>query len=673
MTSFSSAAVLLSLSATAFSTLAATPNASILPGPAFPVFATPMALKGACDSGLTAAQAKLKQLERRRVDKAWLAAFDAFNGQVEDLSGPATFLSAVHPDKALRDASEACELRWNDFFSSLGQNERLFQAAKRIQPADTIDGELRRTLLEGFEDAGVGLPKAERARAKQLLDKINELGQVFERNIRDAKVRVTFTEAELRGVPEAFLKNAKRDANGRVELGVDYPSYDPVMHAAEDGAARERMMRAKNNEGGEANLKLLAEIAQLRKEYAALFGVNSYAEFVVRRRMAKSPAQVQRFLGEVKAAVQTREVRELEELRAAKATHLKLPLADVKLERWDASFYTERVRRERYSVDQETFRPYFPPEQSLQFAMRLVEKLMGVKYERVQGVTTWHPEVQAYAVRDASSGIASGKPIAALYVDLYPRDGKYNHAAVWSFRNGSVAAQRVPQAALVVNFDRKGLTLNELETLLHELGHAVHNNLSATRYSQQAGTQVLRDFVEAPSQMLEEWAYDKNVLKLFAEVCPDCKPVPDALLAQANTARRFGQGIREARQHLYASYDLALYSEGSNDDKTREPMALWANMEGATPLGHVKGTMFPAGFSHIASGYAAGYYGYLWSLVLATDMRTAFAADKLDAKVGQRYRQAVLGQGSQKLPSQLVKDFLGREFSSKAFFEELSK
>ncbi len=665
MTTFSLAAASLCLTAAALSATAATTPSSGLPGPAFPSFASPEALKAACDSGLASAQAKLKQLERRRPDKAWLPAFDAFNAHIEDVANPATFLSAVHPDKGLRDASEACELRWNDFFSTLGQNERLFQAAKRIKATDAVDGELRRTMLEGFEDAGVGLPPAQRAKAKQLLDKVAELGQVFDRNIRDAKVRVTFTEAELRGVPDALLKSAKRDVNGRVELGVDYPSYDPVMQAAEDGAARERMMRAKTNEGGEANLKLLAEIAQLRKEYAALFGVNSYAEFVVRRRMARSPAEVQRFLGDVKAAVQVREKRELEELRAAKAAHLKLPLADVKLERWDASFYTERVRRERYTVDQETFRPYFPPEQSLQFAFRLVEKLMGVKYERVQGTSAWHPEVQAYKVSDA----ASGQPIASLYVDLYPRDGKYNHAAVWSLRNGSIAAKRTPLAALVVNFDRKGLTLNELETLLHELGHAVHNNLSATRHSQQAGTQVLRDFVEAPSQMLEAWVYDKNVLKLFAEVCPECKPVPDALLQQADTARRFGQGIREARQHLYASYDLALYSEGD----LREPMALWANMEGATPLGHVKGTMFPAGFSHIASGYAAGYYGYLWSLVLATDMRTAFAADKLDTKVGQRYRQIVLGQGSQKLPGVLVKDFLGREFNSKAFFEELSK
>jgi thimet oligopeptidase len=203
---------------------------------------------------------------------------------------------------------------------------------------------------------------------------------------------------------------------------------------------------------------------------------------------------------------------------------------------------------------------------------------------------------------------------------------------------------------------------------LHELGHSVHNNLSATRYTQQAGTSVQRDFVEAPSQMLEDWVYDKQVLKLFAEVCPACKPVPGALLDQAIAARHYGKGMYSSRQHLYAAYDLALYGAEPQD-----PMALWTRMESDTPLGHVPGTMFPAGFSHIAGGYSAGYYGYLWSLVVAMDLRTAFAANKLDAAVGQRYRRAVLGQGSQRPPEVLVRDFLGRDFNAKAFFDDLKR
>jgi thimet oligopeptidase len=221
---------------------------------------------------------------------------------------------------------------------------------------------------------------------------------------------------------------------------------------------------------------------------------------------------------------------------------------------------------------------------------------------------------------------------------------------------------------LVVNFDRLGLTLDELETLLHELGHAVHNNLSATRRAQQAGTSVMRDFVEAPSQMLEDWVLDKRVLKLFAEVCPSCTPVPDALMDQAVAASHYGKGVRASRQHLYASYDLALYGPELHD-----PMALWAQMEGDTLLGHVPGTMFPAGFAHIAGGYSAGYYGYLWSLVVAMDLRTAFAADKLDPAVGKRYRDLILANGSQRLPQALVHDFFGRDFNAKAFFDDLKR
>jgi len=637
------------------------------PGPDFPQFASADVLKAACDSSLVQANAQLRQVERRAANGQWLAAYDVFSANLEDLSNAMLFLSAVHPDKTLRDASEACELRWNDFSSSLGQNEKIYRTLRAIKPRDPADRLLQKTLLEAFDDAGVGLPPAQRARAKQLNDRIAELGQTFERNIRDANQKVAFTEAELQGVPLAVWQGAKRDADGRVLLGLDNVSYDPVVKSAESAAARERMWRAKNNEGGEANLTLLAEIARLRKDYASLQGAASWDEFVLRRRMAQTPARAIAFLAEVKSAVQQRELAELDELRQAKATHLKLAPEAVKVDRWDVSFYTERVRRARYAVDQEAFRAYFPPQQSLQFALRVIERLMGVRYQRIgedANPARWHPEVQTYAVSDA----ASGKPLGTLWVDLYPREGKYNHAAVWGLRSGSLAQQRASQAALVVNFNRQGLTLDEMETLLHELGHAVHNNLSATRRALQAGTSVKRDFVEAPSQMLEDWVLDKRVLKLFAEVCPSCTPVPDALMDQAVAASHYGKGVLAARQQLQASYDLALYGP-----ELRDPLALWAQMEGDTPLGHVPGTMFPARFSHIATNYSAGYYGYLWSLVVAMDLRTAFAADKLDAAVGKRYRDVILANGSQRLPQALVHDFLGRDFSAKAFFDDLKR
>ena len=197
----------------------------------------------------------------------------------------------------------------------------------------------------------------------------------------------------------------------------------------------------------------------------------------------------------------------------------------------------------------------------------------------------------------------------------------------------------------------------------------LHNNLSATRYTQQSDNYVQWDFGEAPSQMLEDWVYDKQVLKLFAEVCAACPPVPDEMIDKARVARDFGKGIRFGYQLLLSSYDLALYTR-----EAPEPLALWNEMEGATPLGGFAGTRLPAGFAHIASGgYPAGYYGYLWSLVVALDLRTAFGTDRLDPAVGARYRQTVLARGRERPPGELVRDFLGRETSSKAFFDDLAR
>jgi len=637
--------------------------APALPGPAFSAYVDVAALNAACDSGLAEAAGRVKALEGQPPDDVWLPAWDELNSFIEDVSSPIDFLVNVHPDKAMRDAAEACTLRWSGFGSTLGQNAILYRAAKALKPRDDIDLQFARFTIEGFEDAGVGLPEAQRARAKVLNDRIVDFAQQFDRRIRDADVKLAFSEEELAGVPAAAWKDKPRDPSGRVLLGLDYPSYVPVLESAERSATRERMWRAKQNEGGAENLRLLGEIAQMRREYARLFGLDSFADFQLRRRMAEDTAHTRAFLDSVKVAVAERERRDIDELRDAKAKHLGTPLASTQLDRWDVYFYTERVRRERYAVDQEAFRAYFPPEQSLEFVMKVAEKMLGVRHTRVPA-TLWHSDVRAYAVSD----LKTGAPMAALYVDLYPREGKYNHAAVWSIRHGSTRVQRAPQAALVVNLDRKGLTLEELETLLHEMGHALHNNLSATRYAGQAGTTVQRDFVEAPSQMLEDWVYDKRVLKLFAEVCPACKPVPDEMIDKAKVARDYGKGLAIARQWLYASYDLALYAGDAP-----EPMALWTKMEGATPLGTVPGTMFPAGFSHIASGYAAGYYGYLWSLVVALDLRTAFAADRLDPQVGARYRATVLSQGRQRPPRELVRNFLGRETNATAFFDDLKR
>jgi thimet oligopeptidase len=274
----------------------------------------------------------------------------------------------------------------------------------------------------------------------------------------------------------------------------------------------------------------------------------------------------------------------------------------------------------------------------------------------------WHPDVRYFDVTDAKSGAF----LSSFYLDLYPREGKYNHAAAFPVRGVSTLAKRTPQSVLVTNFNRQGLDHNEMETLLHEFGHVLHGILSKTDYNSHAGTSTRRDFVEAPSQMFEEWVRREQPLSLFAKVCPECPRLGLDDIARLEAARRYGQGIRYGRQWLLAAYDMSL----STDPKPS--LEVWTRMERATPLGHVEGTMLPAAFSHIAAHYAAGYYGYMWSEVMALDMLSVFSKDMLDPKVGRRYRDTILAQGGQVEPADMVRRFLGREPSSEAFFAEIT-
>jgi thimet oligopeptidase len=370
---------------------------------------------------------------------------------------------------------------------------------------------------------------------------------------------------------------------------------------------------------------------------------------------------VDKFLASVKDAVNDLEKKEIEELRVEKAKDLGTPLADTRMERWDLLYYQEKVRRERYNVDQEKLRAYFPSDKSVQFVFAVAQRLYGVKFNEVK-VPVWNPDVRYFDVLDA----ATGKFISGFYIDLYPRDGKYGHAAAFPLRGASTRTGRTPISALVANLDSNGLTQNELQTLMHEFGHVLHGVLSRVEYNPDAGTAVKNDFVEAPSQMFEEWARREQPLELFKQVCAECPHLTHDEIERLDAARRYGQGTLYARQWLYAAYDMSLSTN------PQPPLEVWKKFESATPLGYVDGTLFPASFSHIVSNYGAGYYGYMWSQVLALDMLTPFRKNMLDPVVGRRYRDTILANGGQEEEMALVKRFLGRAPSSDAFFAEIT-
>ena len=603
------------------------------------------------------ANVPLEQADARHVLDVW----DDASIVLEEAFGPISLLNSVHPDKDVRDACDVALVQESSFLTGVFQNEAFFERAGRVAPKSIAERELRKQLMEAFEDSGVSLPAEKRDRFKEISERLTELGQEFAKNIRENETRLRFTIDECRGMPQSWLDRVPRDEDGNVVVGFDYPDYVPFLMNAQDEEARRRYWIANTLRGTQRNLAVMDEIVALRKEIADLYGAPSYAHYVTKRRMVESPETVTKFLAEVRKVVTEAEIRDLGLLAELKGELTGVPIEEARIHRWDVAFYRERLRERRYAIDQEQLRKYFPTPATIEWMLDISATLYGIRFERAS-VPVWHEDVIYLDVLDA----ATGELVGGIYLDLYPRDGKYKHAAAWPVRGVSTRAGRKPVSVLVTNFNREGLTHDELETLLHEFGHVLHGVLSSTFYVGHAGTSVERDFVEAPSQMYEEWASRMESLSLLRNHCSGCPPIDQGLVDRLRAAKKFGAGIDYGRQLLYASFDMALSSE-----QPGRCLDIWSSMEAATPMGHVEGTQFPGTFEHIASGYAAGYYGYMWAKVIALDLVTAFGADIMNTDVGRRFRELILSRGSEEPARELVERFLGRPVASDAFFAHI--
>jgi thimet oligopeptidase len=599
----------------------------------------------------------LESADTQRILDAW----DDTAIVLEDAFGPISLLNSVHPDKEVRDACDVALVQESSFITGVFQNEAFYERVQRLAPKSIAERELRKHLLEAFEDSGVSLPAEKRDRFKEISERLTELGQEFAKNIRENETRLTFTPEECRGLPQSWLDRQQRDEAGNFVVGFDYPDYVPFLMNAHDEQARKRYWIANTLRGTDRNLDVLDEIVSLRKEIADLYGVPSYAHYVTKRRMVESPETVTSFLDDVRKVVTEAEIRDLGRLAELKAELTGLPVEQARINRWDVSYYRERLRERRYAIDQEQLRRYFPTPSTIEWMLDVSEQLYGVRFEKA-AVPAWHEDVMYLDVLDA----ATGDFVGGIYLDLYPRDGKYKHAAAWPVRGVSSRAGRKPISVLVTNFNREGLTHDELETLLHEFGHVLHGVLSNTYYAAHAGTSVERDFVEAPSQMYEEWASRMESLSLLRRHCSSCPEIDRSLVDRLRAAKKFGAGVDYGRQLLYASFDMALSSE-----QPGRALDVWKAMEGATPMGYVDGTQFPGTFEHIASGYAAGYYGYMWAKVIALDMVSTFGSDVMNNEIGRRFRELILSRGSEEPAREMVEKFLGRAVAGDAFFAHI--
>jgi len=619
-------------------------------------------VRSSSESALAAAGEQVARIHTAdRVLEAW----DDVATILEDAFGPISLLNSVHPDKSVRDACDVALVQESSFLTEVFQNEAFYEAVSRAEAPSQAERELRKQLLEAFEDSGVSLAPEKRQRFREISERLTELGQEFAKNIRENTSRFHLTLAECEGMPQSWLDRVPRDDDGNVVVGFDYPDYVPFLMNAKNEEARRRYWFAYTNRGTPRNLEVLDEIVTLRKEVADLYGVPSFAHYVTKRNMVETPDTVIRFLDDVRKVVTEAELRDLGTLAEMKAELTNVPIEQARIQRWDAAYYRERLRERRYAIDQEALREYFPTKGAVAWMLDITSRLYGLRFEK-SPVPVWHEDVLYLDVLDAQSGAHIG----GIYLDLYPRDGKYKHAAAWPVRGVSARTGRRPISVLVTNFNRQGLTHDEVETLLHEFGHVLHGVLSHTHYLAHSGTSVERDFVEAPSQMYEEWASRMESLSLLRDHCGDCpaptRTIDESLVQRLRAANKFGAGIDYGRQLLYASFDMALSSENPG-----RALDVWSWMEGATPMGYVEGTQFPGTFEHIASGYAAGYYGYMWAKVIALDLVSAFGANLMSSDTGRRFRQLILSRGSEEPARDMVERFLGRPVASDAFFAHI--
>jgi thimet oligopeptidase len=610
--------------------------------------------------------ARVTAAKGKRTVANTLSPFNDLSNLISQVSFQTELLFNAHTDSAVRDAANKAYLAADSLSTEIGLNRPLYEAfaALDVRRADEETRYAVWKIRRDFRRAGVDKDEATRARVKALNDEISEIGSTFDRNINEDRRSITVDDpSDLKGLPEDFIaSHAPKD--GKIAITTAYPDSIPVFQYAVRASVRQRLRREYDDRGYPKNLEVLSRLLEKRHELATLLGYKSYAEYIVGDKMIGSARAAGEFVQKVDRAA--RERTETDYAQLVQRKRRDVPAASG-LDPWDPNYYIERVRAEEYRFDSQEIRPYLQFEKVRDGLFEISGRLFGLRFKRVPGVPVWHESVEVYDVYEGRTRLGR------FYLDLHPREGKFSHAAMFGLVVGLRGIQ-LPQAALLCNFPDPRTSAGpalmertEVETFFHEFGHLLHGILSGhTKWLRTSMGGIEWDFVEAPSQMLEEWTRRYESLSRFAKHHKTGATVPEELvqrMARANTAAR---GMWTSRQDFFAALSLAYYSR---DPKGLDTTALAKELnERYYPVPWYDGTHLQCNFGHL-NGYSAVYYTYLWSLVIAKDLFSQFAKAKsiLDPKTAARYRKAILEAGSVRPAADMVKRFLGRPMRFDAF------
>ncbi|APR76120.1 Thimet oligopeptidase [Minicystis rosea] len=632
-------------------------------------------MKRTCDDHLKAAQDLIDRIKSLKGAPAEKLTYDATLGRMDQVAlrlaegGQLPYLMAVaHPDTAVREAAKLCEPKTDKFNTALYLDADL-AAVLRAYAAknEPLEGERKRLLadvLRDFRRNGLALPPEKQKDLRRLNDEIVKLGQEFESNIASARGTLEIRPAQLEGLPPEYKAKHPPNKNGKVEITTDYPDYFPFVTYAVDRKAALDLYISFTNRGGQENVTVLERLLALRQEKAKLLGYATWADYAIEPRMAKSAQAVRGFLSEVRDAVKEPAKVELAELMRHHAT--AGGKASDKLAPPDRYYLMDRVRAEKFKFDSKEIANYFEVTAVTRGLLDITAKMYGIEYKEIT-TPAWHADVKTYEVW------ANGKAFGKFYLDLYSRPDKYKHAAMFPIRTPAKLADGrylTPIAALECNFPKPGsapalMSHEDVVTFFHEFGHVLHHLLTRGELASYSGTNTVRDFVEAPSQMFEEWAWSREVLDLFAKHHKTGAKIPDDLFKAMKAARGFGRALDTQRQLFLATLDQELHTRPAGFDSTRVVQEV---QEAVDSFGYVKGTHFQSSFGHLI-GYDAGYYSYQWALSLSRDVLTRFKKEGLlNPATAAAWRDQVLSRGGGTDERAMVKAFLGREPSNEAYF-----
>ncbi|MEZ5003570.1 MAG: M3 family metallopeptidase [Chitinophagales bacterium] len=605
-----------------------------------------------------------------------MVALDDIDNEINTLSGMIGLMAVASPDSAIRNTALVKKNEISQLYNEITLNEDLYKAVKAYsttEEAKKLTGWQEKFLTEtvrDFERNGFALPKEDREKLKTLMDDISATSNEFNSNIAAFQDYLYLSEKDMEGMPEDY-KKARLQEDGKYKIGMSYPDVFPFLKNAKSSEARKQLLFKFNNRAYPVNEEVLEKLISLRTELANLLGYETYADYQIEKGMAKTPEAVWDFLEELQVKVKPKAEADIEEL---KAYQVELGMGDGKtMNPWDRGYLQEQLLINKYDVDAEAVREYFPIDRVKEGLFSITQNLFGLEYKKVDDASIWQEDVEAYDVYDAK-GL-----IGRFYLDLFPRPNKYGHAACFPIvigKNTPKGFQR-PVSSLECNFsapteDKPALlTHREVETFFHEFGHVLHSLLTTADLGLQSGFMVSRDFVEAPSQIFENWVWDYDALSLFAKHYETDEVLPKEMFDKMLAAKNVMSGRSAAYQIFLSTLDMTLYDG--------------FDLEGATSIAEVRadldkkinmvdpfeGTHMEAAFGHLV-GYGAGYYSYLWSKVFAQDMFSRFETEGIMNKTtGMDYRNIILGQGATKDEMIMIEEFLGREVNQDAFLRSL--